>query len=414
MRTQKPALGIMACGTSANGQSAFRQSETFRRLCQAGDALGITVFVFTPEALLVERDSAAMLTGSFYCSQTGDWRQEQHPLPGLVYDRTFYAGAKDLRYSGAARRKLNRLGIPLLQRMLPGKWEVQQVLTTSTELAPHLPPTDLYGRGVRRRLARQGAVFLKPDCGSQGKGCAVLTLHKHGSEQVREAREDSKESRGSTDSKDRAESAVSITPTVPLFTANGRDKRNQPFSLSFADSRETLAWLTDFTARTRYLVQDYLQLKARDGRVYDIRSLVQKDGAGVWTITGMAARHGSPGSATSNLHGGGLAEEAERCLAASFGPAEARRLLHSLAALSMHAAHTLEEHYGPLAELGLDFGIDHDGHIWLIEANSKPGRSVFRLIGDRKAEIRSTYYPVAYARRLLLHHTPKFRYPRII
>lgn len=414
MRTPKPTLGIMACETSASGQPAFRQSETFRRLGEAGDALGITVLVFTPEALLAERDSAAMLTGSIYCSRTGDWRQERHPLPGLVYDRTFYASARDLRYSGAARRKLNRLGIPLLQRMLPGKWEVQQVLATSAELSPHLPPTDLYGKGVRRRLARQGAVFLKPDCGSQGKGCAVLTLHKHGSEQVREAREDSKENRGSIESNDHAdhaERAVSLSPVIPLFSAKGRDKRNQPFSLTFADSRETSTWLAGFTARTRYLVQDYLHLTARDGRVYDIRSLIQKDGAGVWTITGMAARHGSPGSATSNLHGGGMAEEAERCLAHSFGTDQARRLLRSLAALSLHAAHTLEEHYGPLAELGLDFGIDHDGHIWLIEANSKPGRSVFRLIGDRKAELRSTYYPVAYARRLLLRHAPKVPLP---
>lgn len=389
MISTKPALGIMACATSANGQPPFRQNETFRRLCEAGEALSVPVFVFTAEALLTQPDSARAVAGYSYCRQTGEWRQELQPLPGIVYDRTFYSNAKDLRYSRSARRKLTRLGIPLLQRMLPGKWEVQQVLAASPQLSLHLPQTDLFGKGLRRRLARQGAAFLKPDCGSQGKGCAILKFHKpSGGANVREE-------------------AEGDGTAGPLFTATGRDTRNQPFSLSFADAREAEAWLTGFTARTRYLVQDFLQLTARDGRAYDIRSLIQKDDTGMWTITGMAARCGSPGSATSNLHGGGLAEAAESNLAASFGLLKAKRLICSLAALSLHAAHTLEQHYGPLAELGLDFGIDLEGHIWLIEANSKPGRSVFRMIGDRQAEIRSTYCPVAYARRLLSRPTPR-------
>jgi len=33
---------------------------------------------------------------------------------------------------------------------------------------------------------------------------------------------------------------------------------------------------------------------------------------------------------------------------------------------------------GIIGEIGYDFGIDTNGDIWLFEANSKPGRSIFK------------------------------------
>ena len=33
---------------------------------------------------------------------------------------------------------------------------------------------------------------------------------------------------------------------------------------------------------------------------------------------------------------------------------------------------------GIIGELGFDFGIDKTGKVWLFEANSKPGRSIFK------------------------------------
>ncbi len=33
---------------------------------------------------------------------------------------------------------------------------------------------------------------------------------------------------------------------------------------------------------------------------------------------------------------------------------------------------------GIIGEIGFDFGLDRNGHVWLFEANSKPGRSIFK------------------------------------
>ncbi|MDO7486367.1 hypothetical protein Q5O89_12050 [Peribacillus frigoritolerans] len=32
---------------------------------------------------------------------------------------------------------------------------------------------------------------------------------------------------------------------------------------------------------------------------------------------------------------------------------------------------------GIIAEIGFDFGLDKKGQVWMFEANSKPGRSIF-------------------------------------
>ena len=43
-------------------------------------------------------------------------------------------------------------------------------------------------------------------------------------------------------------------------------------------------------------------------------------------------------------------------------------------ARALEAARTLENSIDRLGEMGVDIGVDRDGHIWFIEANLKPGR----------------------------------------
>ncbi|MBC8079201.1 MAG: YheC/YheD family protein [Gorillibacterium sp.] len=394
MNAHLPSLGIMACFHT--GQPPFRQKETFRALCEAGKTLGVQVYVFAPEALNLQHSPRICsfrrplankgLVGYTLQPETTNWQKNIFPPPDMVYDRTFCSNAEEEFQARMARRRLSDLGIPLLQQKLGGKWETQKALAACSMLRPHLPATDLLGSGVRRRLAQHGAAFLKPDTGSQGKGCALLY------------RPGLRKGIGCYSTNADTEEVQSGV----LYAAMGRDAENHAFRIHFLSAKEASAWLKSFTARTRYLVQDFLNLTAANGSVYDIRSLIQKDGTGKWALTGMAARCGEPGSATSNLHGGGAAEDADAYLTHAFGGWKAEVIKRKLRQLSMLAAHALERHYGRLAELGLDFGVDRDGHVWLIEANSKPGRSAFRIIGHLEAAERSTFYPVAYARKLLL------------
>ena len=45
-----------------------------------------------------------------------------------------------------------------------------------------------------------------------------------------------------------------------------------------------------------------------------------------------------------------------------------------------------------VGELGFDIGIDKSGHIWMFEANAKPGRSIFKHPALKKQGRKSLRY----------------------
>lgn len=69
--------------------------------------------------------------------------------------------------------------------------------------------------------------------------------------------------------------------------------------------------------------------------------------------------------------------------------------------LSLTITGALEERYGRLGELGIDYGIDRDGNIWLLEVNSRPGRASFFQIRQPKCAFRAINRPLEYARYLI-------------
>lgn len=72
-------------------------------------------------------------------------------------------------------------------------------------------------------------------------------------------------------------------------------------------------------------------------------------------------------------------------------------------ALSLTITRALEERYGRLGELGIDYGIDRSGNIWLLEVNSRPGRASFFQTRQPKCAFRSVNRPLEYARYLMTH-----------
>jgi glutathione synthase/RimK-type ligase-like ATP-grasp enzyme len=240
------------------------------------------------------------------------------------------------------------------------------MLRRDAELAPFLPQTAPLrsARGLLAALASSGGeLFLKPDGGSQGRGAMHVRLEPDGG-------------------------AVAVL---------GRTPGNAPFSRRFRDGSSFAEWLQRNVGQRPYLVQPYLALTDRTGAPYDIRCLVQKNGRGAWQLTGMAVRHGRPAGVTANLHGGGAALPATSFLAGEFGP-EAAAIAADLKRLAVRVPETLEAQHGRLVELGIDFGVDRSGRIWLIEVNSKPGRAAFVRIGSPQTWRTAVESPLRYAR----------------
>ncbi|MDQ0873824.1 glutathione synthase/RimK-type ligase-like ATP-grasp enzyme [Paenibacillus sp. V4I3] len=364
----RPLLGIMV--TEQNRRLPFASSDFYEHLISYGDSEGLDVFVFSPNRIDWKQN---MVRGYSYLSQTQEWVMKLFPLPSLIYDRCFFSSKHSYRqyryHVGKLRAKPH---IRFLGYGLSGKWEVGQILQKDSALHLYLPETSMLSSGteLRKWLRTRSDVFLKPQGGSQGRG--ALHIHK-----------------------------LSTMDDNNSFHIKGRDAHNHPIERDFKDFDSCWVWLRNLIGMRPYLIQEYLTLHSTEGMAYDVRSLVQKNGRGLWESTGMAVRIGKPGSITSNLHGGGTAKEVTSFLTKEFGDSKANELIATLAMLSSRIPPFLEAHHGRLAELGIDLGIDTCGRVWILEVNSKPGRTIFARMRNEKARTKSIANPIHYAGFLL-------------
>ncbi|WP_314586937.1 YheC/YheD family protein [Paenibacillus terrigena] len=364
-RAYKPAqyLGIMVCET--RGDIPIPEKSFCRRLCEVGRKHGITVFIFSPTWL---RPKLGYIVGYAYTDK--GWERGAFPIPKVVYDRCYYPTLHKYLEIQRAIQRLNELSpITFLGRGLKGKWDVYQIMCGYEAVKPYLPETVLYESITTLREWIEscgGEAFLKPHGGSHGKN----TLY------VR--RQDGK------------------------LRIRGRNASNDIIERVFKQEEAGYRWIHQWIGRRKFIMQPYLYLNNRKDEPFDIRSLVQKNEHGEWQLTGMAVRRGKPGSLTSNLHGGGHAEAAIPFLEREFGIDKTATLIESIKELSQQIPILLEERHGRLAELGIDFGVDRNGNLWVLEVNSKPGRSIFLQMNDRSTALKSVENPIVYARYLLL------------
>ncbi|MDO7906127.1 YheC/YheD family protein [Paenibacillus sp. JX-17] len=358
-------LGVLT-GAGRNDEPAA-EPHFCGKLLEYGPRYGLQVVILTPAGIA---SPSGGITGWQLVNR--EWQSISCELPDLIYDRCLVPGGAEARRQLARLFSLQAKPLRYWGQPLPGKWLVHTALQQDSRLRPHLPPTVLYGGPDQlqsRLLPSRNGIILKPVGGMQGKG--VLHIRP--------------ESSGSS------------------FAIRGRTRLNEPFSRTFPAVEAATAWLHRWIGRRPYLVQPYLQLTTSGGQPYDIRALLQKNGRGRWTVTGLAAREGSAEGLTSNLHGGGRASPAHAYLQAQHGLAHAEEACRQIEQLALEAAARLEAQFGRLGELGVDFGVGlADRHLWILEVNSKPGRTSFYTAGTPAQAEQSITRPLAYARYLLL------------
>ena len=335
-----------------------------------GQKIGMLVFLFC--ASQAAAAAAQWIQG--YRLENGQWKADRCPLPDAVYDRS-------LPTSRAQARKFREALLQLKQRKryvplngsLPGKLDVYDAMMRDDALQQWLPDTQLYEgtRQLANLLERHPrGLFLKPSAGMQGKG------------------------------------ALRLLPVEGGWQLDGRDRSNGLLSERYENPSDLGRWIHAFISNAPYVVQPCLNLTDEAGHSCDMRVLIQKDENGCWSFTGAAVRRGAPGSVTANLHGGGDAIMAQTVLNARYGNDHGVKLMKQICHISENAAACLERHFGRFAELGLDFGLEPQGRVWLLEANAKPGRQSFD--SDRQISELAIRRPLHYALLLVSRQRPAF------
>lgn len=362
--TRLPAslIGAGSKDSESAARSRMPENRFLRMLAAAGAQQRIRVVVIDAD---YDSKQDGMIRGCELLN--GTWTPCSCPMPDIVYDRSFAKSAETRIRIRKAIQALIHAGAKPLSSELPDKLHVQNVLMNDPMLAPLLPPTWLY-RGKDQLLQllrhRREGLFLKPAAGSQGRG------------------------------------ALRIRQSDDAVIVDGRTRANRSFSCHCSSEQEAAARLDRFIGASRFLIQPLLPLTDHEDQPHDVRLLMQKDSSGRWASICTVCRVGQQGGVTSNLHGGGTAQRAKERLSLLYGSDKAERMMRTIINAGQQAAPLIEQHYGRFAEFGFDFGLSQCGMLWLLEANSKPGRQSLKLTGDERAEQRSAAYLLSYARKL--------------
>ncbi|MFJ8237870.1 YheC/YheD family protein [Ureibacillus sp. NPDC094379] len=277
------------------------------------------------------------------------------PIPKVIYNKC----------SLGSHSTINRLekiiGINRIfnYRNRLNKWQIYKALESST-LKKHLPITKRFITGELKEWLTDNIFYLKPCYSHQGKGVFRCEVIKN-------------------------EIMISEDSLAPRHILD-------------INSKQITKHINNLIMGKKYIIQRGVPLLQFNQKHFDIRVLVQKNIDGIWKITSIVSRLTYRDYFNTSV----IEEviESERILKSLFFEEEAIKILSTLRYLSIEAADHVEKNIGLMGELSVDFGIDPDGKLWIIEVNGKPSKSIYREHFKNEEYGTAVMRPLEYAKFL--------------
>lgn len=336
-----PLVGIFSSGfTPFPLRPIGERSLFFSKLLSVEKLVGAHAFIFGEEHINWENGT---IEGLFYLEN--GWEKIEVPFPNVIYDRLPNRRSEKKAILSKIKDRLQKeYLIPWYNPGFFNKMDVYERLQQDSASSLYLPETHLFTSFsmIEKMLADYGHVYIKPINGSLGLGIHQIIYDRE-----------------------------SQTYYCRYREKNGENKLRK---------YQTLEALFKHVFRNRnlshMLVQQGIHSIRVDKRTVDFRIHTNKDTEGNWQVTALAAKVASPGSVTTHINNGGVIKTLEELFAS---PEKEKEAVKKLKEACLTLSHALENYMeGIIGEIGFDMGIDRDGNVWLFEANSKPGRSIFK------------------------------------
>lgn len=315
----------------------------------------LKLLAFTPEGICWEKRTAAGL----YLTRYGA-HFKRLPLPKTIYNRLYPHDPQLISRLIALSPKLQVFN----QVTQFDKWVVHRMLS-ATDLAACLPNTYEYDMAsLHQALSQHGDIVIKPRLGRQGSGLWRLTVVPGGK--------------------------LMIKPALPV-----------PIALPYTDAVVNLfhVLMIPYTM----VIQEYIDLASVNGRCFDLRALVQKNGRGSWQVTALTSRIAQADQYVTNYYEKVM--QAEELLKDHEFPAA--DIISTARATSIKAAEVLEANLGHLAEASVDLALDRANKLWIIEVNGKPDKQLYAELNDGKLLEQVYMKPLEYALYLSKKRRPR-------
>lgn len=268
-----PVIGIL-CNPHWNARAgtliASTQLPALEKLLNAAHDLGATAYLFRVEDV----DFHHLRVQAYFKTAHG-WRAVRVPLPDAIYDQLISRKRERAEEHMKLRSRLSRLyGVRIFNDGFFDKWQVHGWLEKDKRASLHLPRTIRYthSQEASQFVHRHATVYLKPTHGSLGLGIVKIAHQSDGS-----------------------------------YLYEIKRPNQSPISGRSNSSHDLVQSFRKRLSGRPYVLQEGIPLATIDGRPFDIRILMQRDGSGEWKRTKAFARVTKFGDITSNLSSGGEA-----------------------------------------------------------------------------------------------------------
>lgn len=352
-----PLVGILTSVSSGNSSPFGSRTEFIRQFMQAGKDKAF-YFSFSPDDVNWSQQTVRAIVPR----SDGGWIRKVLSLPDVVYNRLPSRKAEKLASMNAFKHRFVRQGIPLFNWSFFEKWDVYNLLE-GTDVFKYVPESRINPSPsqIKEMLEKHRFIYLKPTAGSLGIGIYRLTYN----------------------------------PKRGYYARFRQADRNVLLRFSKFDSLISLLNRQN-SSLTGYVAQQGIRLIEIDSCPIDFRFHMTKNINNQWVVAAIGAKKAGRGSVTTHVRTGGQLMTPEQVLKQIFGT-RADAVLVKAKETAIKLAEEIERNYRhTLGELGFDIGIDHHEHIWMFEANSKPGRSIFKHPALKEQGRRSLQYIFDY------------------
>jgi len=354
----RPIVGVYL-GSGSMSASEIRQYFRLRKLVEANKKANTTLAFFTAEDVNFTKMT---FYGAYYDERNNKWMKKILPLPDVVYVRGGGDGTRRLleKFDGLGIKRIN----PLTAFY---KDELFQVLRKDRTMRGFLPSTVIIKEWdeVKRTVRKFGKAYIKAHRGR--RGLQVM----------------------------RIENAANQRGYWYSYSTLGKLVRKKAVNLDSA-----VKSAKSFFGEKKIIVQKAIDLvKLHNNRLVDFRAEVQRNRRGELDIVGVCVRVGQPNSPITTHASAYRYEDYLTKLFPRISKVQLNRLKDDIEDFLYTVYTAVEKKYGKFGEIGIDFGIDHNRKIWLIECNAQSAKvSIVKAYGSKADRI--FLNPLEYAKTI--------------
>ncbi|ADU29710.1 YheC/YheD family protein [Evansella cellulosilytica] len=353
-----PITGIYTAGfTGSILRPVGDRSFLLAKYIHAARCIGAFAYVFGAHHINWEEE---MIEG--YTFSDSGWKKVIVPFPDVIYDRLPNRRTEAHPLFSNAREKLqSKYEIPWFNPGFFDKSKIYDILIQLDEVN-HLLPKTISAPTQDEIIAfihEQEHVYMKPKNGSLGVGIHQITYDPNSSFYYCRFRDNTR---------NRLRRYSSLLHLLKTQFKQGYDQ---------------------------YVIQQGISLMKYQNNPIDFRVHTNKDEKGIWRMSAIAAKIAGPGSVTTHVKSGGhikLIEEIWEDLDLN------KSLLNNIKHTALRLSSAIDKKTdGYIGEIGFDIGVDEQERIWMFEANSKPGRTIFSHPKLSKEDLLTRKMPIQYA-----------------